>query len=88
MADGVWRNESTIEMHAVDLGIRSHDLQRAAYWFDCSGIVSGADDNPLRSGDSLPDASDERMLTAIGDCLRIQNRGATKSPALPCGEVE
>jgi hypothetical protein len=28
------------------------------------------------------------VLTAIGYCLRIQNRGVLKSPALPCGEVE
>ena len=87
MADGVRRNEATVEVHSINLSIGGDNLQRAGYWLDGSGVVSWADDDPLGSGEPLSDTRDERPLTAIGHCLRIQNRGA-KSPALPCGEVE
>ena len=88
MPDSVRRNEAAIEMHAFNLSIGGDDLQCAAYRFDRGGIVSRADDDPLRGGEPLSDASDEPVLTAVGHCLRIQNRGATERPALPCGEVE
>ena len=88
MPDGIWRDEAAVEVHAIDLSIGSQNLQCAAYRFDRGGIVSRTDDDPPRGSEPLSDASDERVLTAFGHCLRIQNRGVTKSPALPCGEVE
>jgi hypothetical protein len=88
MPDGIRRDEAAVEVHAIDLSIGSQNLQCAAYRFDHGGIVSRANDDPLRGSEPLSDASDERVLTAFGHCLRIQNRGATKRPALPCGEVE
>ena len=71
MPDCIRRNEATIEVHAIDLRIRRHDLQRTAEWFDRRGIVSRADNDPLRSCEPFFDTSDKRMLTAIGDCLWI-----------------
>ena len=88
MADGIWRYEPAIEVHAFHLGIRRQDLQGAAHRLDCGGVVARADDDPLRRGEPRSDARDECVLTAIGYCERIQNEGAMRSPALPCGEVE
>ena len=88
MPDGIRRDEAAVEVHAIDLSIGSQNLQCTAYWFDHGGIVSRANDDPLRGSEPLSDASDERVLTAFGHCLRIQNGGVAKSPALPCGEVE
>ena len=88
MADGVRRHEPAIEVHSLHLGISRDDLQRTTHRLDCGGIVAGADDDPPRCGEPRPDASDECVLTAFGYCARIQSEGGTKSPALPCGEVE
>ena len=81
------RRQPPIEMNAFDLGIRGQHLECAAHGFDRRGIVSRADNDPRRCGHALSDASNERVLAAVGYCLGIQNEGA-KSPAVPCGEVE
>jgi hypothetical protein len=88
MPDGVRRDEPTIEVHALHLCIGGQYFQGAADRLDRRGIVSRADDDPLSGCEASSDASDERVLTAIGYCVRIQNGRATNSPALPCGEVE
>lgn len=85
MPDGIWRDEAAVEVHAIDLSIGSQNLQCAAYRFDHGGIVSRANDDPLRGSEPLSDASDERVLTAFGHCLRIQNGGWRKAPLCRVG---
>ena len=48
MPDGIRRDEAAVEVHAFDLSIGRHNLQCATYRFDRGGIVSRADDDPLR----------------------------------------
>jgi hypothetical protein len=83
--DGIRWHEAAIEVHSLDLGIRGDDLERAAYGFDRGSVVSGTADDPLRSGEPLSDASDERALTAIGHCVRIQNIGGRIAPLCRVG---
>jgi hypothetical protein len=74
MADRIRWHETAIEVHALHLRICRQYLQRSAYWLNRGGVVSRADHDPRSSRETLSDASDERMLTAIGHCARIQGR--------------
>ena len=87
VADCIRRHESAIEVHALDLRIDREDFECATHRLDCGCVVAGTDDHPGGRGHPSSNARDERVLTALGHCRRIQSQEGNR-PALPCGEVE
>ena len=68
MADRLGRDESAVEVDALDAGVGRDHLERVSLRAHHRRIVAGADEEPVRcDGQAGRDAVDQILLVEIGD---------------------